>query len=366
VTSVIARLEFRKLLLGLVCGLASLLAIAGDTCRVAFDMGSSGIRAGASNSEIMVRTEFDYLSEWWYKHSLKGAIDSTVTALRNLPQEAGFATDCQKVGGGFSAWRLAAEGNIGELTGILEQIHSETGVAILIVPQQQEGAYGFFGSRNVLGMQLTTTHVLDIGGGSLQISGEKGSFGDALGQKVWHRELCRVIRNTDATPCTLQPLTKTEVATARALVADRLRRVTENISGPVTLTSISRPVSRNIFPSIKRLVADGVGHEGFSRSAITQAIDHLALLTLSDTTSLSGNGATYAAYLISDMLLVEAVLQATGATYLTVAEIDLSNIPGLLNDERAFSWAQRYDCYLERLRSAGIPAFASDPVSCQQ
>ena len=365
-TSVFARPTLRQFLLGLVCGLVSLLAHAGDTCRIVFDMGSSGIRAGASDSEIIVRAEFDYLSEWWAKQSLKGTVDATVTALRGLPQKAGFPTDCQKLGGGFSAWRLAAQVNVGELADILEQVHAKTGVTILVIPQQQEGAYGFFGSRQVLGAQFTTTHVLDIGGGSLQISGEKSSFGDALGQKILHRELCRVIRHTDSTPCTLQPLTEKEVTTARALVADRLRLVTANISGTVTLTSISRPVSRNVLPAVERFAAAGADHQGFSRSAITQAIDRLAPHTISETVSLSRNEATYAAYLISDMLLVEGVLLVTDGAYLHVAEIDLTNIPGLLNDERAFSWTQQYGCYLDRLRSVGLPAFESNPASCRQ
>lgn len=365
-TSVLAKPALRQALLGLVCGLVSLLAFAGDTCRVVFDMGSSGIRAGASSSQAIVRTEFDYLGEWWARHSLNGAVGSAVIALRELPLQAGFPTDCQKVGGGFSAWRLAAQTNVEELADILERIHWATGVAILIIPQQQEGAYGFFGSRQVLGSRLTTTHVLDIGGGSLQISGEQTSFGDALGQKIWHRELCRTFRNTDSIPCTLQPMTAKEMADARTLLAEHLKPVTDKLSGTVTLTAISRPVSRNVLPAVGRLAVEGADHQGFSRSAITQAIDRLAPLTLKEAASLSENGPAYAAYLISDMLLVEGVLQATGGSYLYVSEVDLTNIPGLLNDDHAFGWEQQYGCYLNRLRHSGLPAYESEPASCPQ
>ena len=364
--SVFTSPAFRQALLGLVCWLASLPALAGDTCRVVFDMGSSGIRAGVLNSEIIVRADFDYLSEWWAKHSLKGTVATTVTSLHDLSLQAGFPTDCQKVGGGFSVWRLAAQANVDELADILEYIYSTTGVAVLVIPQQQEGAYGFFGSRQVLGSRLTTTHVLDIGGGSLQISGEHSSFGEALGQKIWHRELCRVIRNTDTTPCTLQPLSEKEVAIARSLLMERLKPAADKLSGTVSLTAISRPVSRNVFPAVKRMVVEETDHQGFSRSAIKQAIDHLAPLKMNEAVLLSGSEPAYASYLISDMLLVEGLLQATGGSYLHVAEIDLTNIPGVLNDEHAFSWRLQYGCYLERLRHVGVPAYASEPASCPQ
>ena len=64
------------------------------------------------------------------------------------------------------------------------------------------------------------------------------------------------------------------------------------------------------------------------------------------------------------MLLVEGLLEATRGDSLMVAEIDLTNIPGLLADERAFAWQRHYGCYLDRLRGMGLDAYASDPDSC--
>ncbi len=64
------------------------------------------------------------------------------------------------------------------------------------------------------------------------------------------------------------------------------------------------------------------------------------------------------------MLLVEGLLLATGGETLAVAEIDLTNIPGLLADDKAFAWPAHYGCYLDRLRSLGLAAYASDPASC--
>jgi hypothetical protein len=366
VTPAVARFVFCRILIGLLFGLASLPALASDTCRVAFDMGSSGIRAGASSSQAIVRTEFDYLGEWWGGRSLRGAVAPTVAALRDLPSKGEFSADCEKIGGGFSAWRLAAQANVEELTEILEYIHAATGVSILVIPQSQEGAYGYFGSRLMLGGRMTTTHVLDIGGGSLQISGEKTSYADALGQKVWHRELCQVLRGSDSASCSLQPMTGKEVAVARILLAERLKPVADKLSGSVTLTAISRPVSRSVLPAVRQIAAVGVDQQGFSRLAVTQAIDRVAPLTTSETASLSGIGPNYAAYLVSDMLLVEAVLLATAGNYLDVAEVDLTNIPGLLADDHAFSWGKHYGCYLDRLRSIGLQAYESEAASCPQ
>lgn len=362
--ALLARAARRSGLPGLFLGLLSCLAIAGEPCRVVFDMGSSGIRAGASTSRTSVSTEVDYLGAWWATHSLKGAEEQTVAALRDLPRLGGFAADCQKVGGGFSAWRLAAQANADELADLLARIRLASGVAVLVIPQRQEGAYGYSGSREMMGDRLATTHVLDIGGGSLQIAGERTSFGDALGQKIWHRELCRKLRNAESATCGLQPLSETEVAAARSLVQDRLKAANDALAGPVTLTAISRPVSRGILPALKHLAAEGVDPSGFKLTALANVIDRLAPKSLDEIASISGNGPSHAAYLISDMLLVEGLLRATSGTYLNVAEIDLTNIPGLLNDTQAFAWEQRYDCYLDRLRRLGVPAYDSEPAAC--
>jgi hypothetical protein len=324
-------------------------------------MGSSGIRSGTSASYTVTRTEFDYLGEWWAKHSLAGVEDATITALLDLPRSAEFPQDCLKLGGGFSAWRLATQANVADLADILARIYKATGVPVVVVPQSREGAYGYFGSRRLLGKRLTTTHVLDIGGGSLQVSGERTSYGDALGQKIWHRILCQEIRKTESVPCTLQPMSTDELVVARTLLAGRLKPLRGSLPEEVTLTTISRPISRGVFPVLKKLAAEGVSTRGFSHSAITYSIDHLATITLDETKALFEIRPSYTNYLISDMLLMEGVLRATGGSHVNVADIDLTNIPGLLNDDHAFDWGQRYSCYLERLRSVGVRAYEDEP-----
>lgn len=274
------------------------------------------------------------------------------------------AGECARVGGGFSAWRLALQQGPDKLAAMLARIRAGSGAAVLVIPQLQEGAYGYFGARQLLGEKLNTSHVLDIGGGSLQVAGARTSYGEALGQKIWHRHLCQEIRNAESVPCDLQPMTGEELAIARTLMTEKLSAVGAALGSPVTMTAISRPVSRGVLPAVMRLVPEGGASNRFQRSALTSAINQLAGQTREETASLIGSPPAYVAFLLSDMLLVEGLMQATGGELLEVAELDLTNLPGLLADDRAFTWAERYACYLDRLRAIGLEAYASDPATC--
>lgn len=359
--------SLRGLLVG---GLASLvlggLALSARAeCRIAFDMGSSGLRAGASETPGTARRDIDYLAPQWAGRGLDELESATVAALRELPVEAGLG-DCPKVGGGFSAWRMAAERNAPALAALLGRLREASGVAVLVIPQQREGAYGVEAARAALGERLTTSHVLDIGGGSLQVAGAQASFGDLLGQKVWHRLLCHEIRNSETSPCPLQPMTSDELAVARTLLREKLADVGNVLPLPVSMTAISRPVSRGVLPAVKRLAGDTAEVPPIRRAALAQAIAQLAGMTREETAKAVGSPVGYVAYLLSDMLLVEGLLDVTGAEALQVAEADLTNLPGLLHDEQAFAWGRRYDCYLARLPELGVEAFNSDPATCPE
>ena len=351
-------------LVGLLLALFAFSAAADEACRIAYDMGSSGIRAGSSRSSATARAEIDYLAPQWAGRGLEEVVEPTIAALRDLPAQAGEAGDCARVGGGFSAWRLALQQDAGQLATTLARIEAASKVAILVVPQVQEGAYGYLGARQLLGEHLTTSHILDIGGGSLQIAGEHSAYGEALGQKIWHRLLCQEIRNAESVPCALQPMTGEELATARALIAEQLAGVASSLPVPVTMTAISRPVSRGVLPAVARLQPEISQAGRFGRVALGAAIGRLAGATREETSALVGSPAGYVAYLLSDMLLVEGLMQASGAEELEVAEIDLTNLPGLLADDKAYAWREHYACYLERLHSLGLDAYGSDPATC--
>jgi len=350
--------------LGLALALLATAAAAGEGCRVAFDIGSSGIRAGASNSSAIPQADIDYLGALWAGNGMRDTVAPTIAALRELPQRAGFDAGCERVGVGFSALRLAWQQDAGDLQTALARIRTDSGVAVLVVPQGTEGAYAYAGAKRALGEKFTTSHVLDIGGGSLQIAGESSSFGAPLGQKLWQRLLCRQLRAADATPCALQPMNADDVAAARAIAAGNLQGVASALAGPVSMTATSRPVTRGILPALKRLGGARIGPRGLQRADIGAAIDRIAPLTVAKTAELAGSPANHAAYLLSDLLLVEALMRASGVEHLKVAEIELNNLTGLLADDRAFEWGRHYDCYLDRLRRTGEQAYLSDPSSC--
>ncbi len=356
-------MRLRRLLSGLVGLLLAALAQADSGCRIAYDMGSSGIRAGASNSLAMAQTDIDFLGPLWAGRGLEEVIEPTITALRELPLRAGLGADCVRVAGGFSAWRLALQQDAGQLAGQLERIKAASGVALLVMPQLAEGAYGYRGARQLLGARLNTSHVLDIGGGSMQIAGESSAFGEVLGQKVWHRQLCLALRGTTTTPCELAPLDDGQLAQARQLLDERLLALPQALPTLITLTAISRPVARGVVPAVEKLLAVKLA-DGVQRQQISATIARLAQLPPEESAALLATSPKYLAYLLSDLLLVEGLLRATGVEFLQVAELDLTNLPGLLADEQAFAWAGHYGCYLQRLREQGLAAYASNPASC--
>ena len=355
---------FVQVAASLCCILLALPAGADESCRIAYDMGSSGIRAGVSGNPATTRADIDYLAPLWAGRGLAETVVPTIVALRDLPVEGGFAADCPRVGGGFSAWRLALQQDGQALATLLERLRAASNVAVLVIPPLQEGAYGYRGARQLLGQGLSTSHVLDIGGGSLQLAGERTTFAEALGQKVWQRSLCQEVRNSESSPCALQPMTGEELDIARALLAEKLQGVPAALPEKITLTAISRPVSRGVLPAVVRVAGLAADAQSFSRSALTAAIERIARLTREESIRLLGAPSEHVAYLLSDMLLVEGLMQATGSSELAVAELDLTNLPGLLADDHAFAWEAHYGCYLERLRSIGLEAYASDPLSC--
>jgi len=355
-----------RLLFALACGLLLPVtqAFAEAPCRVAFDMGSSGIRAGASNSSAVTRSSIDYLAPLRAGRGLDEVIEPTIEALRELPQQAGFSPDCLRVGGGFSAWRLALQHDAGKLVASLGRIHAQSGVAVLVIPQRVEGAYGYYGARKLLGERLTSSHVLDIGGGSLQVAGERTAFGQALGQKIWHQKLCQAIRHTTEQPCALQPMTRRQLARARALLSTELHGIGSALPEKVSMTAISRPVTHGVAPAVAHLLGKPAHEEQLARRDLTAAIGKLARLTPKQATARLKLPHQHAPYLLSDMLLVEGLMQATRGQTLQIAEVDLTNLPGLLEDDRAFQWGGNYGCYLERLWQLGLQAYTSDPATC--
>lgn len=332
---------------------------------MAFDIGSSGVRVGASSSAAQAHIDIDYLTPLWAGRGLDETLAATVAALKNLPLEAGLPAPCDRVAGAFSAWRLAWQQAAGDTAALMARLQADTRVAVLVMPQAVEGAFAYASARQVLGPRLATSHVLDIGGGSFQIAGARTTYGQALGQKSWHQVLCATLRQSAVASCDLHPMSAADLRWARRLLDDKFSGMALALGPLPTLTAISRPVTRGVAPAVRLLVAGKTeSTTPLSAKDIRTAIARLAGLSTEKAAALVNSQAAYATYLLSDMLLLEGVLRATGDADVQVIEGTLSILPALLADDKAFLWSARYGCYLERFKVSGPDAYFSDPATC--
>lgn len=345
--------------------LALSLPVLAQDCRIAFDLGSSGIRAGSSlalTPAKPTRRNLDLLTPLWAGQGLRSQLPALTAALLELPAQAGWPARCARIGAGFSAWRLAWQKEAAALPELLGSLRARTGVAVFILPPLSEGQLAYRSAREVLGPALVTSHVLDIGGGSLQVAGQSSTFGADLGQKAWLQRLCAQL--SPGSPCTVQALSASALALARSLALEELKDLPAELGAGVSMTAITRPVTRGVLPALRAL---GQRREAsVELDGLTAAIDALAKLEIGDLARTTGTAPAFAGYLLSDMLLLEALLKVTQAQELKVAEAEINNLPALLADERGYAWAQQYACYLDRLAQQGLAAYLSDPASCPQ
>ncbi|HIV69809.1 MAG TPA: hypothetical protein H9903_02635 [Candidatus Aquabacterium excrementipullorum] len=332
-------------------------------CRIAFDLGSSGIRAGSTESTFEPRMDLDVLAAVNSRPGIDAVVPHTAVALRVLRTQ-GRWPDCHgQVGVGFSAWRLSLQREPEDLIRALRDIRRASGVSLLVASPAQEGHYGYDGAQRALGGQLGGRHVLDIGGGSLQVTSPQAVFGVPLGQKAWHRLLCQALGRGDVVPCALQPMSDAEVASARRLADAQLQGLPQALGTPVNMTAITRPVSRGVAPAVHQLRRTPTA-DTLARTDLGAAIEAWAGQSGQALSAAAGLPPEHAGFLMSDMLLVEGLMRTARSDTLMVAEAEASNVRGILADDRAYRWADRYECYLDRLRTLGESAYASDPGTC--
>lgn len=364
------------------CGaLLALLLAAGNAaagpagCKIGFDIGSSGIRVGATHDGRDGRVAIDYLGDVWADGAIDATDDATVAALSQMG-----AGDCVQVAGAYSAWRLALEREgPARLAETLDKLHRQSGVAIFVIPQAVEGAYGYVGAQRLLGARLATPYILDIGGGSLQIASSQGGWGTALGQKAWRKLFCAQVKGSADATCAPNPVGADAVARARAVLSHEVAEARAALGTGLHVTAVSAPVVRGIYPLLLALsgrhaIVGTVDDHGFDRTAMDSAValmqerDDGAILSLlgcgeHDSAPLCSG--RFAATMVTDMLLVRTFMEGLGIDRLEVVEADLTNVPGILADPRAAAWAAHYDCYLETLRRQGVDAFNGSPQDCR-
>lgn len=369
----------RVLTLGVLAVILSAPAQAG--CRIGFDVGSSGVRVGAADSDAQARTGIDYLADVWADNRMDASVGQTIAAFSTLPAAAGLPDGCDAVAGGYSAWRLVLErGNRAEVAETLRLIRARTGVALYVIPQDVEGTYGFYAARQALGDHLRDPYILDVGGGSMQIASIHTGWGAALGQKAWRKLYCHDGKGSDVAACAVNPVGPGAIALARKLLAANVASARAALGPLQEATAVSAPLVKTMHPVIRhlaargRIAADGITATSFDIGALGAAIrvlsdkDDAALLRyLDDCPQVDGQAICAPSFLptlVSDMLLVHAFMEGLGIRRLELAEANLTNVPGLLADTRAWAWRDRYNCYLSRLVQQGDRAFKSNPATC--
>lgn len=340
-------------------------------CRIGYDIGSSGIRIGASTGDLAGKASIDYLADVWDDNVIDRTNEQTVAALANLAQ----GRHCPAVAGAYSAWRLAADkGGPDKVAETLRQLNARSGVAIFVIPQAVEGGYGYFAASQALGARLATPFILDIGGGSLQFAASQAGWGAALGQKAWRKQVCAELKHGAPTDCPPNPVGADASARAEALLAPLVAQARQALGGGFAVTAISAPVVHGIHPILQHLARTRPGfpgqvdEHGFDLAALDAA---LALLSVRDDEAihalLHGCAACKPQFIrtdVTDMLLLHSFMAGLDIARLEVAEADITNVPGILADAKAAAWAGHYACYLSRLAVQGVGAYDGDPGTC--
>ncbi|MBF0611835.1 MAG: hypothetical protein G8345_16845 [Magnetococcales bacterium] len=362
-------------------GMGSMSAKA-DECRVGFDVGSSGLRVGTLESKETAKTGVDFLADVWSDNIINLTVDATVEAMTTLPEKIN-KKGCHGVAGGYSAWRYAMEkGKPEQVVETLKEIQSRSGVYLFVIPQDVEGSYGYVAAKEALGDRLTTSHILDIGGGSMQIASKDGGWGTALGQKAWMKLFCEKVKQEKVDVCQPNPVGKAALETYQSILAPYTFEAKNSlkVDGAFAITAVSTNVVNTTLPvldhlvNLKKSVAGRVTADGFDRQALQGAI---ALLSNKDDKALLATldgclwqekafcDGKFIKSFVTDMLLVHAFMEALGLDWLHVGQANITNIPGILQDSRPLAWSKNYPCYLKRLQEQGSKAFNSDPGTCE-
>jgi hypothetical protein len=260
-------------------------------------------------------------------------------------------------------------------------LHARTGVAVFVMPQEVEGSYAYYAATQEMGARLVTPFVLDIGGGSMQFAARYTGWGAALGQKAWRKLFCTEIKGVASADCTANPAGADAISRAQRLLAPLVADARAKLGRGFTVTAVSAPVVRGIHPILAHLARQHPelrGHadeRGFDLVALNDAIARLAPLGDADMVDvLDGCRRTATAEAtcpsrfvptyVTDMLLLQAFMAGLDIRRVEVFEADLTNVPGILADERAIAWAGHYPCYLDRLRREGVGAYTTSPATC--
>lgn len=351
-----------------------------SACINGFDVGSSGIRIGSTTGSGRAKVNINYLEDVWVDKRIDTTIGETLEAFKTLPDKAGLPKDCVPLAGGYSVWRMAAEqGDLNELANTLKHIQTESGVYLLVIPQDIEGRYAHEAVGIALGDRLRTPYILDIGGGSLQIATADNGWGTALGQRSWSRVFCENVKHA-APQCLPNPVGQQGAQDARQALLPFIGSAKTQLGTGLKVTAISKPVAMGLLPIMNYMLqhniitAGVVEADGFDRTALEAGIAALAELDDDGILKLL-EGCTGKEFkapcqkqvvspLVTDMLLLRGLMEELDIQRLEVAQADITNVDGIMADPQAMAWSKHFDCYLEHLKTSGIKGYFADPNQC--
>ena len=233
-----------------------------------------------------------------------GVVDSFLREARLLGAESVLAV-------ATSAVRDAAN-----RADFLSLVYEETGLKIRVLSGAEEASYSYMGVMSGLSVEKRSTAVLDIGGGSTELSWMESE------------ELCTVSVNMGAVRLTL---TGDPLAEVHAAFSPHLNRVRQ--AGIANLVGVGGTVTTLAAIKQELAVYDPERVHGFCLS--TQDVDgilkKLAGMDLAERSNVAGLQLERADIIVAGVNIVAVVMKGLGLDRLVVSECDL--LHGLIKEE---------------------------------
>lgn len=212
---------------------------------------------------------------------------------------------------------------------VLERVHAETGVELVVLPGEDEARFTFLAARRWYGWSAGNLLLLDIGGGSLEIAQGIDEQPDiAASVPLGAGRLARTMLH--------DPPKRDEIKDAREWLAGQLAPTAKRFR------KLSKPdrvvASSKTFRSLARLTGAAPASAGprvtrtLTETGLKQLLSFITRMSARDLSELDGVSSARAHQLVGGALVAEAAMKALG-----VKELDIC------------PWALREGVILQRL-----------------
>jgi len=208
--------------------------------RAAFDLGGGSIRVlvadvNVSTQQVVkklfnAKIEIPFRKELTDNDQLSAEIEKVaLKALSQLKEAASYYQPQHYSGVATEAFRLAKNGQ-----SFLNRLQENCHITIKLIEQEEEGKLGFLAGVVNSHASPSETVVIDIGTGSVQITGlkEDGSydvFKAKLGRVAIDEMISKKMRGQDEQPASINPVTEKEVFQTVDLIQTELRNMSEHL-----------------------------------------------------------------------------------------------------------------------------------------